>query len=91
MRCTDAAALSEALKVNTTLVEVGLEGEHKWLSFQKQKARLFSLSHPSGNFIGDMGAAALSEALKSNATLTRLDLESEGQPTSLTAESCDFS
>lgn len=72
VRCTGAAALSEALKVSTVLTEIDLEGEHKCLCF-KRKTYSFL---PSGNHIGDMGATALSEALKTNSTLTHLDLES---------------
>ena len=72
VRCTGAAALSEALKVNTVLTEIDLEGEHKCLC---SKRETYS-SLPSGNHIGDMGATALSEALKTNSTLTHLDLES---------------
>lgn len=72
VRCTGAAALSEALKVNTVLAEIDLEGERKHLC-SKRKTYSFL---PSGNHIGDMGATALSEALKTNSTVTHLDLES---------------
>ena len=74
MRFEAARALSEALKVNTTLVTLNLgcvkprQGIAKTLIHQSQLA---------GNDIPAQGVRALSEALKTNTTLQSLDLSSE--------------
>ena len=71
MRFEAARALSEALKVNTTLVTLNLgcvkprQGIAKTLIHQSQLA---------GNDIPAQGVRALSEALKTNTTLQSLEL-----------------
>ena len=72
--------MSEALKSNTTLTELNLNGEDKRKKTHKKHPptiHSFFLFISTDNEIGDTGAASLSEALKSNTTLTELDLRCE--------------
>ena len=68
-----ARALSEALKVNTTLQTLNLscvqqQQQHDSTMTQQQQR------HKTGNGIGVEGSRALSEALKVNTTLQALNL-----------------
>ena len=69
-----ARALSEALKVNTTLTSLNLESAQQ--QEQDKDEQMHELSHniKTGNKISDEGAFALSETLKVNTTLTTLKL-----------------
>ena len=76
-----ATSLSDALKSNTTLIELKLnsvkakESNTQMASINKQ---LFSiLIKLTANKIGERGATSLSDALKSNATLIQLELSCE--------------
>ena len=72
-----ATSLSEALKSNTTLTELYLNGEDKRKAHKRQTSTTHSFSFiitSTGNKIGDRGATSLSESLKSNTTLTALNL-----------------
>jgi hypothetical protein len=74
---TGATSLSEALKSNTTLIELNMSCEDKRRHTKDihQQFTLFSFIITSTvNKIGDTGATSLSEALKSNTALTKLDL-----------------
>ena len=74
--------MSEALKSNTTLIELCLNGENKRTNTQKTSISnsLFSILITStDNKIRDKGAKSLSKALKSNTTLTELGLCCEKQ------------
>ena len=80
IRDTGAKSMSEALKSNTTLTALYLDGENKRKKTHKRNPpTIHSAIHfmPSENIFGDTGATSLSEALKSNTTLTKLDLKSE--------------
>ena len=70
--------MSEALKSNTTLIELNLGGEdkrkktHKW---NPSTIHPFSFHNAlTDNNLEDTGAESLSESLESNTTLTELDL-----------------
>ena len=74
------AALSEALKVNSTLTTINLEqnsigpeGAAALSEALKVNSTLTTINL-YGNSIGHEGAAALSKALKANSTLTTMDL-----------------
>ena len=72
--------LSEALKSNTTLIELNLGREDKRKKTHKdihQQIALIFLLISTDTKIGDTGATSLSEALKSNTTLTKLNLRGE--------------
>ena len=72
--------MSEALKSNTTLTELYLNGEDKRKAHKRQTSTMNSFSFiitSTGNKIGDRGATSLSESLKSNTTLTALNLSCE--------------
>ena len=72
-----ARALSEALKVNTTLDTLKLSCEQEE-SEDGRTAEIGSNQYQqAGNKIGDEGARALSEALKTNTTLQSLNLRGE--------------
>ena len=68
--------MSEALKVNTTLTTLDLDGvkqySHQLTTMPKMAQQ--QQRHKTENKIGDEGARALSETLKVNTTLTTLDL-----------------
>ena len=78
---TGAASLSDALKTNTTLKKLDLNGEEK----KRNDTQMGPLNNPlfpiltqsKVNDIGDTGATSLSEVLKSNTALTELNLRSE--------------
>ena len=70
-----ARALSDALKVNTTLTTLKLKCEQEEKGKTKQSHHQIS-TNKTGDFISEEGACALSEALKVNSTLTALDLAS---------------
>ena len=76
---TGATSLSEALKSNTTLIELNLiRKDKRHTKDTHQQFTLFSIRNTStGNKIGDKGAKSMSESLKSNTTLTELDLSGE--------------
>ena len=67
-----ARALSEALKVNTTLTELFLESVQ--LLDKVKQGHSFNTNVKAGNRISDEGAYRLSEAMKVNTTLTTLSL-----------------
>ena len=75
---TGAASLSDALKTNTTLKKLDLNGEQK-----RNDTQMASINNPlfpiltqsKVNDIGERGATSLGEALKSNTALTELNLE----------------
>ena len=72
--------MSEALKSNTTLTELYLNGEGKRKNTQMKdiSSSVFSfLFTTTGGDLGKNGVISLSEALKSNATLTKLNLYSK--------------
>ena len=72
-----ARALSEALKTNTTLQSLDLEGEQDESDEDGWIADIANNKHQQAdNKIGAEGISALSEALKTNATLQSLNLES---------------
>ena len=74
---TEATSLSDALKSNTTLIELDLSGEHKRNNTQMASINnqlFFILIKSTGNSIGFRGSASLRGALKSNTTLTELRL-----------------
>ena len=70
-------ALSEALKSNTTLMELNMFSEHK-----RNNTQMAPINNPlssiliksTGNKIGETGATSVSDALKSNTTLTELNM-----------------
>ena len=67
--------MSEALKSNTTLTELGLGGKSKRKDTQMRFIRYSLFFYIStGNSIGDTGTTSLSGFLKSNTTLTKLSL-----------------
>ena len=73
-----ARALSEALKTNTTLHSLILEGEQEESEEDGLSADIAENQHQQAdNEIGDEGARALSDALKTNITLQTLNLSSE--------------
>ena len=72
-------ALSEALKVNTTLTSLNLVSMQQRQDFAKQREQCQNRGKKSGNDIGIEGVGALSEALQVNMTLTALDLGSVHQ------------
>ena len=81
---TGTTSLSEALKSNTTLIELYLDSEDKRKKTHKRRpSTIHSSFHvtSTGNDIGNTGATTLSEALKTNTTLTTLYLEGEKQNT----------
>ncbi|CAO3563710.1 unnamed protein product [Mortierella alpina] len=76
-----AQALSEALKINSTVTtlnlgsnSIGANGAQALSEALKTNSTLTTL-RLSFSTIGDKGAQALSEALKTNSTLTTLDLD----------------
>ena len=71
--------MSEALKSNTTLIELNLRSEGKRTHQRHPSAihSFHSLFTTTDNNIGDTGAKSLSESLKSNTTLTQLNLWGE--------------
>ena len=72
-----ARALAGALKMNKSLVDIGLGGEKKCrahLFFVTKRELILVLLRCSENKIGDGGAAALAEALAVNASAKRLEL-----------------
>ena len=70
-----AKAMSEGLKVNTTLKELNLGGDEEGKVKRKEKERM------TGNEIGAEGAKSMSSMLKVNTTLKTLNLgcENEGK------------
>ena len=67
-------ALSEALKVNTTLTSLDMScGEER----KKEKQKRMMNERRADDGIGDEGAKSMSEMLKVNNVLTSLNLESE--------------
>ena len=73
-----ARALSEALKINTTLQSLDLGGEQEESVEDGWIADIANNKHQQAvNDIGDEGAGALGEALKTNTTLQSLTLTSE--------------
>lgn len=67
-------ALSEALKINTTLMNLNICSIHKKkFKWHPRIIRVFLFYYLTGNNIGDTGATDLSEALRMNTTLTKLD------------------
>ena len=83
---TGTTSLSDALKSNTTLIELNLSGENK-----RNNTQMISTNNPfffiiiisTDNAIGERGATSLSDALKSNTTLTKLDLSCEQKTTQI--------
>ena len=67
-----ACALSEVLKVNTTLITLDLTCEQQ--QQDREQSTPTKTFDETDNEIGTEGACALSEALKINTTLTALDL-----------------
>ena len=68
--------MCDALKTNTTLTQLNLEGEDKRNSTQMTSVNnplFFTLIKSTDNKIGETGTASLSDSLKSNTTLTKLD------------------
>ena len=80
---TGATSLSEALKTNTTLIELDLSREDNRKKTHKRHPSTNHSFHflltQTDNKIGDTGATSLSESLKSNATLTEFDLKSKDE------------
>ena len=73
-----ARALSEALKVNTTLQSLNLFGEQEQSVEDGWIADIANNKHQqAGNDIGEEGARALSDALKTNTSLQSLNLRCE--------------
>ena len=72
-----ACALNEALKQNSTLLALNLEG-NATTPKQSQNKQTYNINEPA-NEVGDEGASALSEALKVNARLATLELEGTQQ------------
>mgnify|MGYP002553756159 CR=1 FL=1 len=70
-----ASALSDALKVNTTLTRLDLEGVRQQQD-KTQQAHNTNLDGKTVNEIWDEGVCTLSETLKVNIALTTLDLGS---------------
>ena len=64
--------MSKALKINTTLTALDLEGG---VTDQFQPRKSTNHDFCAGNKIGQKGAQALSKAVKANTALTALDLE----------------
>ena len=81
IRDAGASSLSEALKSNTTLTELNLNGEDKRKKTHKRHPSTIHsfplLLTSTDNKIGEIGTASLSELLESNTTLKKLDLCSE--------------
>ena len=70
-----ACALSEALKINTTLQSLNLQREQEESDEDGWTADIANNQHKqAGNEIGAEGARALSEALKTNTALQLLNL-----------------
>ena len=65
-----AKAMSEMMKVNTTLTSLNLCGEGRGVKKTRKKRK----SCLTGNGIGDEGAKSMSEMLKMNSTLKLLNL-----------------
>ena len=63
-----AKAMSEMLKTNTTLKELGLSGEKERKERERKEERM------TGNLIKVEGAKAMSEMLKVNTSLKELNL-----------------
>jgi hypothetical protein len=77
---TGVTSLSEALRSNTTLTELDLDGEDdrkKTRNRHPLTIHSFFLLIQTGNYIEDTGATSLSDALKSNTTLTKVNLKCE--------------
>ena len=71
-----AKAISESLKINTSLTELNLwSDEMKWN--EKEKMKWNEMKEWIVNQIGTEGAKAISESLKINTSLTELDLRSD--------------
>ena len=68
-----ACALSEALKVNTTLTTLDLTSLQQQ-TMPNNEHNKQATKNKTANKIGDEGASSLSEALKVNTSLTELDL-----------------
>ena len=66
-----ASSLSEALKVNSSLTQLDLDGTFDLMMFH---SLFIIISHSIWNNIGESGASSLSEALKVNSSLTHLNL-----------------
>ena len=69
--------MSDALKSNTTLIQLDLRSKDKRNNTQMASINnplFFILIKSTGNSIGESGEASLSDALKSNTTLTKLKL-----------------
>ena len=70
--------MSDALKANTTLTKLDLEGEGKKKQHEKDIYQQYILSFLTPKYtvnnIGDTGVKSLSEALMTNTTLTDIDL-----------------
>ena len=78
-----AASIAEALKLNTAITSVDLEGECRAGAGVFVRARSFEVcggrcrSCVSGNVIGGAGAASIAEALKLNTKITSVSLGGE--------------
>ncbi len=69
-----ASAISESLKINTTLTELNLDCDETKKQQMKNKRKMKSNKKWTDNQIGDEGRTKLSEALNTNTTLTVLVL-----------------
>ena len=69
-------ALSEALKVNSSLTDLNLDGNNKKKTYMIF-CSFFSYVVSTDCYFGPSGATALNEALKVNTTLTKLNLDGE--------------
>ena len=89
IRDSGAMILSEGLKRNTTLTELGMDSNEKTRIFnwmEKSWKRIYWIQ--KDNNIGDEGAKMISEALKSNSTLTALILTSNEKDNWIRWENC---
>ena len=68
-----AKALSESLKINTSLTTLDLEGDEK-IRNEKREKRTKRNDKWIDNKIGSEGAKSLSESLKINTSLTTMNL-----------------
>ena len=74
-----ARALGDALKTNTTLIELDLRCEQHHKKAQQGCKAHNGTWRGADNEIGDEGTCTLGDALKTNTTLARLSLSSEQQ------------
>ena len=69
-----AKAISESLKINTSLTELNLWSDEKIRNEKESKNEKNENEEWIGNHVGDEGAKTISESLKINTSLTELNL-----------------